>query len=407
MPVAEFSGRFGWGYDGVDMYAPFHGYGRPDDFRRFVDNAHGVGVAVILDVVYNHFGPDGNYLRAFSPAYFTGRYDNEWGDAINFDGEDAVPVREFFIENAGYWIDEFHLDGLRLDATQQIYDRSPDHVLAAAVQRARTMAGGRPIFIVAENEPQNTKLIHPVEAGGFGVDALWNDDFHHAATVALTGRAEAYYADTTGAPQEFVSAAKYGFLFQGQHYHWQRDRRGTAAWGTSPASFVTFIQNHDQIANSATGLRGPALTSGGRWRAMTALLLLGPSTPMLFQGQEFAASAPFLYFADFEGELGQAVERGRADFLRQVPSLVGVEERGLLVVPGDRSTFERCRLDLSEAEVHTPPPTRCTSTLLRSRHDGRPRRYPHSKAAAFTARFCPHKPSRSGSSRLITATIAC
>jgi maltooligosyltrehalose trehalohydrolase len=352
MPVAEFEGEFGWGYDGVDLFAPVHLYGAPDDFRRFVDTAHAAGIAVILDVVFNHLGPAGNYLRAFSPTYFTDRYKNEWGDAINFDGADSGPVREFFLSNAGYWIDEFHLDGLRLDATQQIYDASPEHLLAAIGTRAREAAAGRDVVIVAENEPQDTRLVRPIADGGYGLDALWNDDFHHSAMVALTGRSEGYYNDTRGEPQELISAAKYGYLFQGQHYDWQRDRRGTPAWGLAPTAFVTFLQNHDQVANSARGLRGHALTSPGRWRAMTALLLLSPGTPMLFQGQEFSASSPFLYFADFEAELAAAVRTGRGEFLTQFPSAVNYEPQGVLDDPGSVKTFERCKLDMAEREAH-------------------------------------------------------
>ena len=352
MPIADFNGRFGWGYDGVDLFAPTRLYGRPDDLRRFVDRAHALGVGVILDVVYNHLGPVGNYLRSFSPAYFTDRYDNEWGDAINFDGDDAAPVREYFIANAGYWIDEFHFDGLRLDATQQIFDRSAEHLIAAVGKRVRQAARGRATIVVAENEPQDTRLVRALDEGGFGLDALWNDDFHHSATVAMTGRAEAYYGDTRGDPQEFVSAAKYGYLFQGQYYHWQRDRRGTPSWGLPPAAFVNFLQNHDQVANSVRGVRGDRLTSPARWRAMTALLLLVPGTPMLFQGQEFGASAPFLYFADHEGDLAEAVRRGRAEFLMQFPSIVDFETRGALDDPGDPRTFERCTLDLREREAH-------------------------------------------------------
>jgi maltooligosyltrehalose trehalohydrolase len=352
MPVAEFEGRFGWGYDGVDLYAPSHVYGTPDDFRRFVDGAHAAGIGVILDVVYNHLGPAGNYLRAFAAAYFTDRYENEWGDSIDFDGPDAGPVREFFMANAGYWIDEFHLDGLRLDATQSIHDRSEEHILAAIGRHARASAAGRQIVIVAENEAQQTRLVRSTDDGGYGLDALWNDDFHHAAMVALTGHAEAYYVDTRGEPQEFVSAAKYGYLFQGQQYQWQRNRRGSAAWGLPPSAFVVFTQNHDQVANSARGLRGHELTSPGRWRAMTALLLLQPATPMLFQGQEFAASAPFMYFADFEPGLAAAVRRGRGEFLAQFPSIVESYRRGALDDPGALETFERCKLDLSERVSH-------------------------------------------------------
>src|SRR6185295_1683371 len=181
MPIAEFEGEFGWGYDGVDLFARVHLYGTPDDFRRFVDMAHASGIAVILDVVYNHLGPAGNYLRAFSPGYFTDRYNNEWGDAINFDGPDAGPVREFFTSNAGYWIDEFHLDGLRLDATQQIFDRSPENIMKELGRRVRETAGARSTIIVAENEPQHTILVRRVAKGGYGLDGVWNDDFHHSA----------------------------------------------------------------------------------------------------------------------------------------------------------------------------------------------------------------------------------
>jgi len=354
MPIAEFDGRFGWGYDGVDLYAPFHGYGTPDDLRRFVDRAHAVGIAVILDVVYNHLGPSGNYLREFSPAYFSSRYENDWGDAINFDGDDAGPVREFFAANAGYWIDEFHFDGLRLDATQQIFDRSAQNIMAAIGIRVREAARGRDAIVVAENEPQDARLLRPLDEGGFGLDGLWNDDFHHAAMVAITGRAEAYYSDTRGEPQEFVSAAKHGFLFQGQFYAWQRQPRGTAALDIAPERFITFLQNHDQVANSVRGLRGHQLTSPGRWRAVTAAFLLMPGTPMLFQGQEFSASSPFLYFADLPGELALAVRRGREEFLSQFPTVVAYEHAGALSDPGDTRTFERSKLDLDERTANAP-----------------------------------------------------
>jgi maltooligosyltrehalose trehalohydrolase len=352
MPVADFAGEFGWGYDGVDLFAPTRLYGRPDQFRAFVNQAHAAGIAVVLDVVYNHFGPVGNYLGAFAPAYVTDRYANEWGEAINFDGPDSAPVREFFIANACYWIGEYHLDGLRLDATQQIYDQSEDHILRAISRGARAAAEGRDIVLIAENEPQETRLVRPLDEDGYGLDALWNDDFHHSAIVAMTGRGEAYYSDTRGEPQEFISAAKYGYLFQGQHYHWQRKSRGTPSWGLQGENFVTFIENHDQVANSAYGMRTHQLTSPGRWRAMTALFILMPGTPMLFQGQEFAASAPFLYFADHESELADMVRKGRMEFLTQFPSIADFEGKTDLADPADRTTFARCVLDLGERETH-------------------------------------------------------
>jgi maltooligosyltrehalose trehalohydrolase len=352
MPVSDFPGRFGWGYDGVDLFAPTRLYGAPDDFRRFVDGAHALGLGVILDVVYNHVGPDGNYLKEFSDHYFTDRYTNEWGEAINFDGEASGPVREFVLANAAHWIDEYHLDGLRLDATQQIHDASDEHIVTAIGRRVRAAAGGRATLVVAENEPQDVRLVRPLAAGGHGLDAVWNDDFHHAAVVALTGITAAYYSDYRGTPQEFVSAVKWGFLYQGQRYRWQKKRRGSSTVGVPPAAFVTFIQNHDQIANSARGHRRHLLTSPGRYKAMTALMLLGPGTPMLFQGQEFGASAPFLYFADHRPELARLVRKGRLEFLRQFPALAAPEMRGQLADPADPATFERSKLDLTERERH-------------------------------------------------------
>ena len=348
MPIADFPGHFGWGYDGVNLFAPTRLYGTPDDFRAFVDRAHALGLGVILDVVYNHFGPDGNYLKDFAPDYFTDRHENEWGEPINFDGDGSDFVREFFISNAGYWIDEFHLDGLRLDATQQIFDSSADHILRAVGREARRAAGRRSIVLIAENENQTSTMIRPPEAGGYGLDALWNDDFHHTARVALTGHSEAYYSDHQGAPQEFISAIKWGFLYQGQYYTWQRQRRGTFALDLAPASFVTYLENHDQLANSARGTRLRQLTSPGRYRALTALLLLGPNTPMLFQGQEYGASTPFLYFSDHNKDLAAMVQQGRAEFLSQFPSMAHSQSEFLMGAPNMRGTFERCKLNPAE-----------------------------------------------------------
>lgn len=351
MPVAEFPGRFGWGYDGVQWFAPAHIYGSPDDLRTFVDRAHSLGLGVILDVVYNHLGPDGNYLGKFAPQYFCEKT-TDWGAAINFDGDDSGPVREFCITNACYWTEEFHLDGLRLDATQDIHDRSDDHILRAMAREARKRAAPRELIFVAENEPQQVKLVKSPEQGGYGLDGLWNDDFHHTAMVALTGRNEAYYTDYLGTPQEFISSMKYGYLYQGQRYKWQKKRRGTPGLDVNPAAFITFIQNHDQIANSAYGTRCHALASPGIFRAITALTLLAPGTPMLFQGQEFGASSPFLFFADHNAELNRQIREGRAEFLAQFPSLATPEMQTRFAGPGDRATFERCKLDHSERNTH-------------------------------------------------------
>jgi maltooligosyltrehalose trehalohydrolase len=350
MPVCEFPGRFGWGYDGVDVWAPARLYGSPDEFRHFVDAAHALGLGVILDVVYNHLGPDGNYLVEFSPDYFTDRYPNEWGEAVNYDGEHSGPVREFFSSNAAYWIEEFHLDGLRIDATQSIYDHSAEHVLALMAGRARAAAEGRTILLVAENEPQDVRVVTPAAQGGYGLDVLWNDDFHHAARVALTGRIDGYYHDYRGTPQELVSMAKHGFLYQGQWYSWQKQPRGTPSIGWPPRTFLWYLQNHDQIANSASGSRLHQLSDPALFRAATALLLLGPATPMLFQGQEFGASAPFFYFADHEPELAALVEAGRKKFLAQFDAIGTAEVLERLPQPQDPDTFERCKIDWSERE---------------------------------------------------------
>jgi maltooligosyltrehalose trehalohydrolase len=351
MPVAEFPGRFGWGYDGVALFAPTRNYGTPDEFRAFVDRAHALGLAVLLDVVYNHLGPDGNYLPRYGD-YFAEEHKNEWGDGWNYDGPGSAGVREFVIANARYWITEFHLDGLRLDATQSIHDRSAEHIVAALTREVRQAAFGRRTIVVAENEPQDTRLARPAAAGGFGIDALWNDDYHHSAIVALTGRREAYFTDFLGAPQEFVSAAKWGYLFQGQRYVWQSRDRGRPSFGLPPASFVTFLDNHDQVANTGQGLRSHQLSSPGRYRALAALTLLGPGTPMLFQGQEFSATSPFLYFADHEPTLAEQVRLGRAQFMSQFPSLREAALEGRLPDPCAPDTFERCKLDLAERERH-------------------------------------------------------
>ena len=330
MPVSEFPGAFGWGYDGVDLYAPTRLYGRPDDLRRFVDEAHAHGLGVILDVVYNHAGPDANYLTKFTPRYFSKKYENEWGEPLNFDGDDAHGVREFIAGNAAYWLEEFHFDGLRIDATQSMLDTSEKHIL----REIRERAGGA--FLVAENEPQDTKLLRD-----YGLDAMWNDDWHHTARVAATGCTEAYYTDYEGKARELASMATSGFLYQGQWYRWQKKRRGTPSRDVAPERLVCYLQNHDQIANSATGHRVHELTSRRKLKALTALLLLQPQTPMLFQGQEFGARSPFLYFADHHEELAKNVRKGRREFLEQFPSIAGRD----LAVPDDRATFERCKLD--------------------------------------------------------------
>ena len=352
MPINEFAGQHNWGYDGVDFFAPAHVYGTPDDLRAFMDAAHAAGVAVILDVVYNHFGPDGNYLRAFAEHYFSKKHPCEWGEALNFDDNDCGPVREFFLANARYWIEEFHFDGFRFDATQSIFDSSEEHILAAIVREGRAAAKERELIMIAENEPQATKLVRPREEGGDGLDGLWNDDFHHSAVVSLTGRSESYFRDYRGTPQEYISSAKYGYLYQGQHYEFHKKRRGMPSFGVPPWAFVAFIENHDQIANTGDGKRPRFQTSPAKYRAMTALLLLGPWTPMLFQGQEFGASADFLYFNDMGHDLHDPIRNGRAEGLRIFPSFASAETQAGLADPFAPETFTRCKLDFSERDKH-------------------------------------------------------
>ena len=340
MPVADFVGRRNWGYDGVNLFAPSRVYGTPDDMRRFVDRAHAVGLAVILDVVYNHFGPAGNQLFAWSPAYRAAQA-SEWGDSYNYDGDDSAPVREYAIANAGYWIDEFHLDGLRLDATQAIRDRSPEHVIAAIARRARDAGRGRPIFVVGENEPQDSALLEPP----CELDALWNDDFHHTARVALTGVVDGYLHDYRGTPQELVSAVKRGFLYQGQLYPWQRKPRGRPVRGVARNRFVAFLENHDQVANLGFGERLVAMSDPATLRALTALLLLTPPLPLLFQGQECGATAPWRFFTDHDGALRDAIRRGRAEFMAQFARMATPACQSALADPNAEATFSACVLD--------------------------------------------------------------
>jgi maltooligosyltrehalose trehalohydrolase len=350
MPVASFPGKFGWGYDGVYWFAPSELYGTPDDFRRFVDAAHRLGIGVILDVVYNHFGPCGNYSGVFSPYYLSQDHCTEWGCAINFDGQHSRPVRDFVAQNAAYWVRDFHLDGLRLDATHAMVDEADEHVVSELTRAARAAAGDRSILVFSEDERNRCFQVLPRGEGGYGTDGIWNDDFHHSCRVAATGNREAYYSDYLGTPQELLSAIRLGHLYQGQWNSRQGGHRGHPSRDIAAPHFVHFLQNHDQVANSASGLRTHTMTTPGRHRALTALLLLGPQTPMLFMGQEFSASPPFLYFADHEPELAALVRTGRAEFMSQFPRLVSFDGGAMLPDPADPETFARSKLDWDEAE---------------------------------------------------------
>ncbi len=348
LPVNTFPGRFNWGYDGVGLFSPCAVYGTPDELKALINEAHRLGLGMILDVVYNHFGPDGSYFRRFSPAYFCERYKNEWGECINFDGEHSEPVRDFFLQNAAQWISEYHFDGLRVDATQTLFDSSTPHISAEIASVARAAAGDRTILMIGENEPQDGRYVKPPEQAGYGYDALWIDDFHHTVRVALTGRNEAYCQDYRGTAQEVLSAIRYNSLYQGQWYAWQKKPRGTPLHHLPAPQFTFFLQNHDQVANMQLGHRFQEVAGKQRARAFTTLLLLAPQTPMLFMGQEYFASSPFLYFTDHGPELQEAVRTGRTEFLKQFPSTRRALKEEGYDLPIGRQAFASSKLDPAE-----------------------------------------------------------
>lgn len=346
LPVASFPGTRNWGYDGVDLFAPAQVYGGPVGLRRLVDAAHAQGLGVLLDAVYNHFGPDGNYLRAYSPHYFTGRHHTPWGDAVNYDGKDSRPVREMVLSNVEMWIRDYHLDGLRLDAAHAIVDETAPHLLTEIAERARASAPGRRVIVIAEDERNERKLMLPASEGGHGLDGVWADDFHHQMRRAFAGDSESYFQDYTGSAEDLARTLRQGWFYEGQVSKNQGHARGTRAEGLAPSAFVHCLQNHDQVGNRALGERLGHDVSPAAFRAMSALLLLSPYTPLLFMGQEWNASTPFLYFTDHNEELGRLVTEGRrkefAGFTRfageQVPD------------PQAEDTFARSRLDWSEAQ---------------------------------------------------------
>jgi maltooligosyltrehalose trehalohydrolase len=352
MPVTECPGRFNWGYDGVQLFAPYHVYGDYDAFKRFIDAAHAHGLAVILDVVYNHLGPDGNYFPCFSPHFFSKRHKTEWGEALNFDDRHSNGVRDFVLQNVRYWMREFHLDGLRLDATQSIFDASDRHILADLVEAARTAAAPKEIVVTAENEPQCSEHLLSPERGGFGIDGMWNDDFHHSASVALRGSRDGYLRDYTGRAQELLSCVKYGFLYQGQRYGWQDKARGSPLKDVPASACITFIDNHDQVANHFLGDRVHARAAPAAYRAMAALLLLAPQTPLLFMGQEFAATRRFMFFADHNPELRPLVHTGRREFVGQFKAYADPAVQALVPDPAYEETFLASKLDWQEAQDH-------------------------------------------------------
>lgn len=300
MPVADFSGRWNWGYDGVMLFAPSRAYGSPDDLRALVDAAHVRGLAVVLDVVYNHLGPVGNVLAAYSEHYFHRSRSNPWGDSLNFDGPESAPVREFFLQNACGWLDEFRIDGLRLDAVHAIEDGSAVPIIAEIAAAARA----RGAFTIAEDERNDAKIVMPAAEGGWGVDAMWADDFHHTVRVAAAADRHAHFVNYRGGLDEWVATLRDGWLYHGQTYPSWRRPRGTDGSRLPPERFVYCISNHDQAGNRPMGDRLHEAVSPECYRAVSVFLCLCPYTPMLFMGQEWAASSPFPFFTDFPGELG-------------------------------------------------------------------------------------------------------
>ena len=349
MPVADFPGRWNWGYDGVAMFAPSRAYGRPEGLQQLVDAAHGMGLGVLLDVVYNHLGPDGNYLGAFSPFYFTDRHTTPWGDAINYDGDGSRFVRDFVIDNAVQWIRDYHFDGLRLDASDTIVDDSPVHILQELQERVRTVTD-RSVVIIAEEARNDVRTIRTVAEAGYGLDAVWADDFHHEMRVLLSNAWENYYVDYTGSMTALAAIINQGFLYQGQHSQFRDRPHGTVVTNETASAFVFAIQNHDQVGNRPFGERLHHQIDAERYAVASAVLLLVPETVLLFMGQEFAASTPFCYFTDHNDELGRLVTAGRRREFSGFREFVDEESQKSIPDPQSETTFNGSRLDLTDRE---------------------------------------------------------
>ncbi|HEX2864516.1 MAG TPA: alpha-amylase family glycosyl hydrolase, partial [Deinococcales bacterium] len=340
LPLAATPGSRTWGYDGVQPYAVNAAFGRPEDLAAFANAAHAAGLAVVLDLVQNHLGPEGNYLRDFARAYFTDRHHTPWGEALNY----AVPeVRDFFIGCAGSWLGDYHLDGLRLDATHEIFDDGPAHVLQELQERVRA-AVGRPVILMAEDDRNWAALTKP---SGLGLDAQWADDLHHQLHVAATGEREGYYANYSGTPEDIVTTLLGGWFYRGQAKPSDGQPRGTDPSPLPYQNFIVALQNHDQVGNRPAGDRLNRLVSPAAYRALSAFSLFAPETPLLFQGQEWAAGTPFQYFTDFPEELGRLVTAGRR---KEFAHFAGFSDPGKVPDPQAESTFLNSKLDWSELD---------------------------------------------------------
>lgn len=350
MPVGSFPGGWGWGYDGVLPFAPNAAYGSPDDLRRLVEACHGHGISVMLDVVYNHFGPHANMLPSYLPEFFTGKHKTPWGEAIAFDGPGARAVREFYVQNALYWIHDFHMDGLRLDAVQAVHDDSPEHILAEIARRVRAADPGRPVRLVLENDNNEA---HWLDAARY--EAQWNDDFHHALRVLTTGRRDGYYSDYADDPlRRLGRALTEGFSYQGEESHHRPGLiRGTPSAHLPPTAFVNFIQNHDQVGNTPFGRRITELAPEPQVRLATAVTLLSPGIPMLFMGQEWGSARPFDFFCDFPQPLAGLVRDGRRGEFSHLPEFQDVDMLAMLADPTAATTRDGSVLDWESIE-HEP-----------------------------------------------------
>ena len=347
MPVADFPGKRNWGYDGVLIFAPDSRYGRPEDLKRLVDTCHARGLAVFLDVVYNHFGPEGNYLHVYGPQFFTERHHTPWGAAINFDGEQARPVRDFYVENALYWLEEFQLDGLRFDAVHAIRDDSERHILREIAETVRArFSGERPIHLVLENDRNEAHLLRP---GLY--TAQWNDDLHHALRVLTTGESAGYYADYADAPVGRLGRAlAEGFAYQGESSAYREEKRGEPSAYLPPTCFVSFIQNHDQVGNNAFGTRLSRLATPATIRIAAAVYLLSPQIPMIFMGEEWGAEQPFTFFCDFGPDLADKVREGRRREFAKFPEFRDEAARARIPDPCAAATFASAVLDWKAPE---------------------------------------------------------
>lgn len=371
MPLAQFPGTRNWGYDGVLPFAPAAAHGRPEDLKALVDAAHARGLAVFLDVVYNHFGPEGNYLSAYACTFFTERHHTPWGAAVNFDGAESWPVREFFVQNALYWLHEFHFDGLRFDAVHAIVDDSPRHVLAELAERVRaTIGGGRRVHLVLENAANQSRfLVRDSSGNAPWYDAQWNDDVHHALHVAACGECGGYYAPYAADGRHLARTLAEGFAFQGEDFPPMKGPRGEPSGHLPPTAFVSFLQNHDQIGNRAFGDRLHAHVSAARMRVARALLLLAPQVPLLFMGEEWEASTPFPFFCEFDEPLATAVRDGRRNEFADFPEFADESARERIPDPVAPETFASARLRWEELadERHRTVFEHCAA-LLALRH---------------------------------------